>query len=257
MLVAAVIGNETSKEIYVSKKVSEWIAQLEQLIKIAKTQTHSAFSAFNHGLRHRYTFIMRTIPNISAFLKPLDKKIDEFIKVLLNDHNFNHHDRLLYSLPAKKGGLGIIIPSNMSDKEYFNSREITRTSTNCVVTQEKVYTDNRKEIKANIKKEKQKLHSALFEELKLKIVCKDKLRALLSSIENGASNWLNVLPLKEHGFFLAKQTFWDAVFYGTVYLFRLCHYHVFVARHSMCNMHFPAPREDTLLDDTTRFATSL
>ena len=45
----------------------------------------------------------------------------------------------------------------------------------------------------------------------MKIVCKDKLRALLASIENGASNWLNVLPLKEHGFFLAKQTFWDAV----------------------------------------------
>ena len=210
----AVIGNETSKEIYVSEKVSEWIAQLEQLIKIAKTQPHSAFSAFNHGLRHRYTYIMRTIPNISALLKPLDKKIDEFIKVLLNDHNFNHDDRLLYSLPAKKGGLGIIIPSNMSDQEYFNSREITRTSTNCVVTQEKAYTDNRKEIKnlkAKIKKEKQKRHSALFEELKLKIVCKDKLRALLASIENGASNWLNVLPLKEHGFFLAKQTFWDAV----------------------------------------------
>ena len=101
---------------------------------------------------------MRTIPNISALLKPLDKKIDEFIKVLLNDHNFNHDDRLLYSLPAKKGGLGIIIPSNMSDQEYFNSREITRTSTNCVVTQEKAYTDNRKEIKnlkAKIKKEKQ------------------------------------------------------------------------------------------------------
>ena len=45
----------------------------------------------------------------------------------------------------------------------------------------------------------------------MKIICKDKLRALLASIENGASNWLNVLPLKEHGFFLAKQTFWDAV----------------------------------------------
>ena len=75
--------------------------------------------------------------------------MDEFIKVLLNDHKFNHDDRLLYSLPAKKGGLGIIIPPNMSDQEYFNSREITRTSTNCVVTQEKAYTDNRKEILKN------------------------------------------------------------------------------------------------------------
>ena len=117
----AVIGNETSKVIYESEKVSEWIAQLEQLIKIAKTQPHSAFSAFNHGLHHRYTYIMRTIPNISALLKSLDKNIDEFIKILLNSHNVNHNDRLLYSLPAKKGELGIIIPSNMSDQEYFNT----------------------------------------------------------------------------------------------------------------------------------------
>ena len=53
---------------------------------------------------------MRTIPNISALLKPLDKNIDEFIKVLLNDHKFNHDDRLLYSLPAKKGGLELLFP---------------------------------------------------------------------------------------------------------------------------------------------------
>ena len=83
----------------------------------------------------------------------------------------------------------------MSDQEYFNSREITRTSTISVVTQEKAYTDNRKEmknLKAKIKKEKQKRHSALFEELKSKIVCKEKLRALLASIENGASSWLRI-----------------------------------------------------------------
>ena len=116
---------------------------------------------------------MRTIPNISS--KPLDKKIYELIKVLLNGRNFNHDDRLPYSIPAKKCRLEIIIPSNMSDHEYCNSKEITRTSTNCVVTQEKVYTDNRKEIKnlkAKIKKEKKRRYSALFEELKLKIVCR-------------------------------------------------------------------------------------
>ena len=38
--------------------------------------------------------------------------------------------------------------------------------------------------------------------------------------------------------------------YDTVYIFSECYYHVFVARHSMYNMHFHAPREDILLDDT-------
>ena len=29
--------------------------------------------------------------------------------------------------------------------------------------------------------------------------------------QKGVSNWLTVLPLSEHGFFLNKQEFWDAV----------------------------------------------
>ena len=29
--------------------------------------------------------------------------------------------------------------------------------------------------------------------------------------EKGASNWLNALPLKEHNFYLSKQTFWDSI----------------------------------------------
>ena len=34
----------------------------------------------------------------------------------------------LYSLPTKFGGIGVIIPSMISDQEYLNSRIITRKS---------------------------------------------------------------------------------------------------------------------------------
>ena len=39
----------------------------------------------------------------------------------------------------------------------------------------------------------------------------EKKRALEASLENGASIWLTALPLKEHGFALDKQAFWDAI----------------------------------------------
>ena len=29
--------------------------------------------------------------------------------------------------------------------------------------------------------------------------------------EKGASNWLNAMPLKDHDFYLNKQTFWDTI----------------------------------------------
>ena len=36
-------------------------------------------------------------------------------------------------------------------------------------------------------------------------------RALEAYLENGASIWLTAIPLKEHGFALDKQSFWDVL----------------------------------------------
>ena len=38
-----------------------------------------------------------------------------------------------------------------------------------------------------------------------------KLKLYDAITEKGASNWLNALPLKEHDFYLNKQTFWDTI----------------------------------------------
>ena len=39
----------------------------------------------------------------------------------------------------------------------------------------------------------------------------NKLRLNESNSDEGASNWLTVLPIKNHGFDLNKQQFWDRV----------------------------------------------
>lgn len=109
----AVIGNHDCTEKYTNDKVNSWVKQLDSLIAVARTQPHAAYSAFMHCLRHRYVFVMRTVPNIS---------------VLLN--------------------------------------QITHLEKN---------------------------------------------KALEASLENGSSIWLTAIPLKEHGFALDKQSFWDAL----------------------------------------------
>ena len=58
-------------------------------------------AGFIHGLRHRYTYLMRTIPGISHLLKPLDDATDTFIKVLLQGCPFNPNECVLFSLPVK------------------------------------------------------------------------------------------------------------------------------------------------------------
>ena len=64
---------------------------------------------------------MRTIPGISHLLKPLDDAIDTFVKELLQGYTFNPTERALFSLPAKYGGMGLIIPSEIYQEEYGNS----------------------------------------------------------------------------------------------------------------------------------------
>ena len=83
--------------------------KLENVTEFACIEPHAAFSAFIHGLRHCYAKFMRTVPGISHLLKPLDDAIDTFIKMLLQGYTFNPIERVLFSVPAKYGGMGIII----------------------------------------------------------------------------------------------------------------------------------------------------
>ena len=127
---SAVVGSNENKEDFVIAKVSEWVKQLEVLTNFVCTEPHAAFSGFIHGLRHRCTYFMRTIPGISHLLKPLDDAIDIFIKVLLQGYALNPTECVLFSFPAKCGGMELIIPSEICQEEYENSREITKESTN-------------------------------------------------------------------------------------------------------------------------------
>ena len=116
--------------------MSEWIKKLEILTEFACTEPHAAFSGFIHGLRHRYTYFMRTVPGVSHLLKPQDDAIDTFLKVLLQGYGFNTTERFQFSLPAKYGGMGLIIPSEICQEEYKNSQATTRETTNKIMRNE-------------------------------------------------------------------------------------------------------------------------
>ena len=66
---------------------------------------------------------MRTNPGSPHLLKPLDDAIDIFIKVLLQGYAFNPTECVVFSLPAKYGGMRLIIPSEIYQEEYKNSKE--------------------------------------------------------------------------------------------------------------------------------------
>ncbi|KAG1714378.1 Protein lifeguard 1 [Nymphon striatum] len=209
----ATIGSNNFKETYVSTAVKEWIDEMSTLTQISHTEPHAAYSAFTHGFKHKFTYLMRTIPNIEQYLKPLDAAIDKFIKSLFGNHEINENERMLLSLPVKAGGLGLIIPSELSTHYYQNSRYITESLTNHVKEQLIVLNLNKEDI--NARKHKVKLDKIEREKYNLQTIegsLNAEQKRLLECIsEKGASSWLNALPLQKYNFHLDKQSFRDAI----------------------------------------------
>ena len=144
----AIVGSPSFKEEYVNTIIKEWIEELKVLSKVARVEPHLAYAAYIFGFQHKYTFIMRTIPDISSYLKQLDKAIDDYlIKPILNGHNFNYAERQWYSLPPRLGGLGIIIPSELSNVFYQNSRNVTTELVRRIVNQYELAEKNTNEMK--------------------------------------------------------------------------------------------------------------
>ena len=116
------VGTVEAIREYVQALVDDWMEQLEVLTSIAKTEPQAAYSAFTSGFKHKLTYYIRTIPNISDIIKPLDDLVNsEFIPAITEGHKCNRLERTLLSLPVKLGGMGIPIFSDLCDIEFNNS----------------------------------------------------------------------------------------------------------------------------------------
>ena len=210
----AIVGSKKCKEEYMNEKVEEWVSSLRRLSMIAKTQPQAAYSCYVKGFTHKYTYFMRTIPDISTFLKPLDDAVDDFIKILFNDYNFSAIERKLWSLPVRMGGMGLTIPSKVADDQYSDSRSINQQLTMKVRHQQTIFEDveiDARKAKADVKKHKDLRNDELLAEVTSELNSDEKIKALEAIQEKGASSWLNAIPIKSQGYALDKQSFRDAI----------------------------------------------
>ena len=112
----AAVGSAEYVENYVKSKVSSWESSVCNLATIATTQPHAAYSALTHSLSSKWTYLCRTVPNISHLLKPLDDALQtKLIPALTGRPPPNDLECALFALPARMGGLGITIPSKQAD----------------------------------------------------------------------------------------------------------------------------------------------
>ena len=184
----AVVGSDSYKYEYVDNLVKDLNSQLCMLSTVAESQPQAAYSAFLSGFKNRLSYFMRTIPNISNLLIPIEYTIrNRFIPAITGGCICNEEERKLLSLPTRYGGLAIpIFHEQVQQMEYkVDELEI-------------------KKIKLEIKNEKENTYKHLMEHLKDNMSEKSK-RLLQLSTEKGVSNWLTMLPIAEYSFEFSKQ----------------------------------------------------
>ena len=79
------IGDNASQESYCADIVSTWVKQIKTLSKIAYSEPLAPYTAFVSGLKHRFTYHLRTIPLLQNMLQPLDDVITNTLIPAISD----------------------------------------------------------------------------------------------------------------------------------------------------------------------------
>ena len=212
------VGQPEYRKAFLRDKVLEWGNEIERLATFAATEPHAAFTALTHGLRGKYTFILRTLPVDEEDLQPLDDKIaNVLLPVLLGRGKLAESMMALLRLPARLGGIGLPFLSAVAKTEFTASQAMTKGQVKEMVRQnmnhklpsvENLHADAVRARNVS-KKQRRKAEQARWKNLMENPDLDTRQIELLSA--KGASSWLTVLPLREHGFWLNKRDFWDAL----------------------------------------------
>ena len=208
------IGSAVATNTFVGDKIAEWEKDVKALAKIAETEPQLAYSAYIYGTCRRWQFVCRTTPGIAEAFYPLEQMIrNTLIPAFMGGREVSEELRMILSLPARMGGMGILDPCGEADWEYENSLLVTDQLTDAIFcqkpslevdekVQDSVMKDLRRRKEERWKERQERICSVLSEKL-----C----RIVQLGSEKGSSTWLTSLPLKSYGFRLNKQQFLDAL----------------------------------------------
>ena len=202
----AAIGSREYVEEYVNDKVTDWISEITKLTEFAMTQPQASYAAYTFGLKHRWTYFLRTLPDIQDLLEPLESPISRVLIPAITDRKCGQLDRDILALPVRLGGLGLANPSSDANLEYTSSVKVTAPLVEQIMSQvHQLHEDSLiRSAQQELRAEQAKNLEERAERLK-EVAPQKTRRALDLATEKGSSRWLTSLPLKEMGFNLNKR----------------------------------------------------
>ena len=208
----AAIGSNDFRKEFATNLVDRWCSEVEKLSSFAITEPQAAFAAYTLGEMHRFKYFIRTIPGMEGFLQPLDDIINNKLLPAILGSTISAVDRKLFTLPIRDGGLGILALIEKASIDFESSKIVTAPLVAVMIAQGHDIPDQ-----LQIKKVRSETTARLLQlnkSRKLNVIDsldKGTKRATEQNSEKGASSWLSVLPLQEHGFTLNKAEFHDAL----------------------------------------------
>ena len=99
------------------------------------TQPQASYAAYTFRLKHRWTYFLRTLPDIQDLLEPLESAISRTLIPAITDWQCRQLDRDILALPVRLGGLGVANPSSDADLDYTSSVKLTAPLVRQIVSQ--------------------------------------------------------------------------------------------------------------------------
>ena len=87
------------------------------------SQPQASYAAFTFGLRHQWTYFLRTLPDIADLLETLERAISDVLIPAPLEHQVAEIERDLLALPVRMSGLGLVKPVSQSRHDYEASNK--------------------------------------------------------------------------------------------------------------------------------------
>ena len=208
------VGSTAHKEKYVSDKVADWVKDVEELARLAKIEPQAVYACYTKAVSHRWSYVQRTIPEISHLFSPLEEVIQDKLIPAIIGRKINAVEREIFSLPIRFGGMNMKNPVETADQEFEASKFITENLAAIIRNQEQTYDNyDEEDAQKRIKTAKARKEQGLKEKYDLLMtqISEIEKRNIELAREKGAGAWLNALPIQSLGFVLNKQEFRDSI----------------------------------------------
>ena len=113
-LEAHLFSAETKIQPFVEQKVQEWVHCVEKLTKASESQPQAAQMALTKSLQFEWAYLQRVVPNCADAFEPLRDTINQKFWPTVLGEGISQQEKILFSLPTRKGGLGSARPSGVS-----------------------------------------------------------------------------------------------------------------------------------------------